>query len=141
MTPPVPLIDEKVPLAYDFCDPLAIWARDKKMHLDLGKRVRELRQQLGLTQKQLAVQLGASPSYVSKVERNRLHFGDYPSEKFIHKLAEELNADEDELLLLANHVPEAIKKRIRERPDVFLTLADLDDESLNRLLVSIRNAG
>jgi len=40
--------------------------------------------------------LGVRVSYISKVERDRLHFGDYPSEKFILKPAPQLDADEDE---------------------------------------------
>ncbi len=55
-----------------------------------------------------------SVSYISKVENGKLHFGDYPSEKFIHKLAGELKADEDELLLLADKVPASIRLRIRQ---------------------------
>ncbi len=72
--------------------------------MQFGKRVRELREQRALTQKELAERLDVSPSYVNKVERERLHFGDYPSAKFIHKLAEELDADEAQLLLLADKV-------------------------------------
>jgi transcriptional regulator with XRE-family HTH domain len=78
-----------------------------------------------------------SISYISKVENEKLHFGDYPSEKFIHKLAAELDADEDELLLLADKVPDALRQRIRERPDVFNAVADLDNESMDQLLQQI----
>jgi transcriptional regulator with XRE-family HTH domain len=79
-----------------------------------------------------------SVSYISKVENESLHFGDYPSEKFIHKLADELDADEDELLLLSDRVPEALRKRIRERPEVFNAVADLDDKSMDQLLKHIQ---
>ena len=78
--------------------------------------------------------MGVSFSYISKVENERLHFGDYPSEKFIHKLAHELDADEDELLLLADKVPEGIRRRIRENPEAFRKIAELTDNDLNRLL-------
>ena len=91
-----------------------------------GKRVRELREQHGLTQRDLARRLDVSPSYVNKVERERLHFGDYPSAKFIHKLADELDADEDELLLLADKVPVGLLKRIRERPEAFRRFSEVD---------------
>lgn len=60
-------------------------------------------------------------TYISKVENAKLHFGDFPSEKFII-LAEELEADEEELLLMADKVPERISKRVRERPDAFRVL-------------------
>jgi transcriptional regulator with XRE-family HTH domain len=71
---------------------------------------------------------------ISKVENERLHFGDYPSEKFIHRLASELNADEDELLLLADKVPESMPQRIRERPDAIRAFAMLDDRTMDELL-------
>ena len=102
--------------------------------MQFGKRVRELRAQKGWTQKGLADRLDVSVSYISKVENERLHFGDYPSEKFIHKLADELKADEDELLLLADKVPAGIRKRIREKPEAFKRFASLDDESIDELL-------
>jgi transcriptional regulator with XRE-family HTH domain len=81
--------------------------------------------------------MGVSDTYVCKVENDNLHFGDYPSEKFIHKLAEVLDADEDELLLMADKLPESIRKRVRERPDVFRILARLDDESLDGLIAQV----
>ena len=102
--------------------------------MQFGQRVRELRDQRGLTQKELAERLDVSPSYVNKVERERLHFGDYPSAKFIQKLAGELDADEDELLLLSDRVPDALRQRIRERPEVFKAVADLDDKSMDQLM-------
>jgi len=105
--------------------------------MQFSQRVRELRHHRGLTQKELAELLDVSPSYINKVERNRLHFGDCPSAKFISRLAEELDADEDELLLLADKVPEGIRKRIRERPDAFRRFAALDDRTLDKLLSRI----
>ncbi|EMI44541.1 hypothetical protein RRSWK_03045 [Rhodopirellula sp. SWK7] len=81
--------------------------------------------------------MGVSVSYISKVENGKLHFGDYPSEKFIHKLADELKADEDELLLLADKVPGSIRKRIRQRPELFRRLAKLDNATLDSLAASL----
>lgn len=102
--------------------------------MQFGSRVREIREARGFTQRELADRLNVSVSYISKVENERLHFGDYPSEKFIHKLADELNADEDELLILTDRVPPSIRQRIRERPEAFRTLADLDDKAMDDLL-------
>jgi transcriptional regulator with XRE-family HTH domain len=105
--------------------------------MQFGTRVRQLRKAKGFTQRELAAQLGVSFTYVSKVENEKLHFGDYPSEKFIHKLADVLGVDEDELLLLADKVPETIRRRIREQPEEFRRLAELDQESLERLVSTI----
>ncbi|MGB7325494.1 MAG: helix-turn-helix transcriptional regulator [Rubripirellula sp.] len=102
-----------------------------------GQRVRQWRSLRSLTQTDLASRMNVSVSYISKVENEKLHFGDYPSEKFIHKLAVELKADEDELLLLADKVPPTIRKRIREQPAEFRRLAQLDHKTLARLVNSI----
>lgn len=40
----------------------------------------------------------------------------------------------DELLLLAEKVPDEIKKRVIERPDAFRKIAQLDDKTLDKLL-------
>jgi hypothetical protein len=42
--------------------------------------------------------------------------------------------DEDELLLLAEKIPAAIRKRLFERPEVFRVLANLDDRALDRVM-------
>ncbi|MBI1249030.1 helix-turn-helix domain-containing protein [bacterium] len=102
--------------------------------MQFGERVRELRKQRGLTQQKLAVLLEVSLSYISKVENERLNAGDYPSEAFVLKLAKALDADEDELLLLTDRVPEVIRKRIQEQPRAFRIVASLDDASLERMI-------
>ena len=102
--------------------------------MNFGEYVKTLRNNCQLTQAQLAKRLDVSMSYISKVERGRLHFGDYPSEKFIHKLAEELDADEDELLMLADKVPLSIRRRIRERPEVFQVIAKMNDKQIDKLM-------
>ena len=105
--------------------------------MQFGERVRLLREAQKLTQRELAERLGVSVSYISKVENERLHFGDYPSEKFIHRLSTELRADEDELLLLTDRVPLSIRKRIQEQPNEFRLLAQLDRKSLEQLVDGI----
>ena len=102
-----------------------------------GERVRELRAGCGLTQQQVADRTTVSISYISKVENAKLQFGDFPSEKFIHKLAAELNGDEDELLLLAEKVPASIRTRIQQRPELLRKLAKLDRRSLDELELSL----
>ena len=101
--------------------------------MPFGEKIRLLRAQSAMTQQDLADRMGVSVSYISKVENEKLHFGDYPSEKFIHKLAEELKADEDELLLLADKVPASIRRRIRQRPELFRRIANMDKQDLDRL--------
>ncbi|MFN7893294.1 MAG: helix-turn-helix domain-containing protein [Pirellula sp.] len=105
--------------------------------MQFGERVRELRVLRGLTQQIIADRMSVSVSYISKVENGKLHFGDYPSEKFIHKLAGELQADEDELLLLADKVPASIRVRIQQSPELFRKLAKMDKRLLDVLEGSI----
>ena len=109
--------------------------------MQFGEKVRILRAQKAMTQQDLADCMGVSVSYISKVENGKLHFGDYPSEKFIHKLASELKANEDELLLLADKVPASIRKRIRQRPELFRKLAAMDKQTLDALESSIGMGG
>lgn len=102
-----------------------------------GDRVRELRKRQGLGQRALAARVGVNFTYVSKIENHHLDFGDHPSEALIHKLADALEADEDELMLLAQRIPDQIRKRVIERPEVFRQLAQLDDTTLDWLIGQI----
>jgi len=107
--------------------------------MQFGQRVRELRKSKSLSQRALGERIGVSFTYVSKIENGKLDFGDYPSEALIHRLAEALDADEDELLILAEKIPEPIRRRVFERPDAFRVLADVDDSTLDALIVQVGN--
>ena len=102
-----------------------------------GQRIRELRKDKGLGQRALGKLVGVSFTYISKVENHQLDFGECPSEELIRKLAKALDTDEDELLLLAEKIPEPIRKRVLQRPDAFRKLASLDDKTLDAVLVQI----
>src|SRR5262249_62025976 len=97
--------------------------------MTFGERVRELRKAKNLTLRELAAKLKVNFTYLSKIENQRLSFGEYPSEDLIRKLAKALDGDVDELLLLAQKIPEDIKKRVIQRPDAFRKIARLDDET------------
>lgn len=99
-----------------------------------GERIRELRKAHNLTQKELGDLVGVTFAYISKVENERLDFGDYPSEALIGKLASALEADEDELMLLAKKIPESLRQRVFERPDAFRKFASLTNADIDRLL-------
>ena len=105
--------------------------------MGFGETIRNLRKAKGLSQRALGEQVRVSFTYVSKIENEKLDFGDYPSEELIRKLAKALDADEDELLLLAEKVPEPIRRRVMERPDAFRKFATLDDATLDGLLVQL----
>ena len=102
-----------------------------------GERIRELRQEKGMTLRDLAPLIGIGFTYLCKVENGKLDFGDYPSDALIHRLADALQTDEDELVVLAERVPERIRKRVIQRPDVFGALANCDDATLDKLMTDI----
>jgi HTH-type transcriptional regulator, competence development regulator len=103
------------------------------MMMKFAEKLRTLRQARHVSQRALAMAVGVDHTYLSKIENAKLNFGDYPSEELICKLAEALEADPNELLLLAGKIPPAVKQRVIERPDVFLKLATLDDATLDVL--------
>ena len=103
-----------------------------------GDRIRAIRTAKGFSQRALGERVGVSFTYISKVENGKLDFGDYPSEDLIRRLAAALDADEEELLLLAEKIPEAIRRRFFERPDAFRLIARLDDKRLDRVLAFLR---
>lgn len=104
--------------------------------MTFGQKIRQLRLGKGLSLRKLAPLVGVGFTYLSRVENERLNYGDYPSEALIHKLADVLGGDEDELLLLAHKVPPLIKKRLFERPEVFRQLATMSDRELDKMLAS-----
>lgn len=106
-----------------------------------GQRVRELRRAKNLGQRALAAKVGVSFTYVSRIENENLDFGPYPSEELIVKIAAALDADADDLMLLAKKIPEPIRQRVLERPDAFRKLAALDDETLDLVLAEADNLG
>lgn len=70
-----------------------------------GVRLRALRRERGLTQRQLADQVGLDFTYLSKLENG----ADIPGEKAVERLARELRADPDELLALAGRLPAELR--------------------------------
>ena len=105
--------------------------------MTFGKRVRQLRHAKEWSLRDLAAKVDVGFTYLSRVENERLNFGDYPSDALIHRLAEALEADEEELLILAKKVPEPVKKRFLQRPDAFRAFASCDDATLDKLMAEI----
>lgn len=77
----------------------------------LGKRVREYRQKLGLTQFQLAEKLGIDDKHLSRIELGR----NMPQPVIIAKLAEVFNI-EPKCLFEFNHLasPAEVRKELKE---------------------------
>jgi hypothetical protein len=56
---------------------------------------------------------------LSRVEKKRLNLGDDPFGASIHRSVAALEVDDEELRILAQRVPEFVKKRLLQRPDAF----------------------
>ena len=70
--------------------------------MTFGQRLRELRKDKGLSQRELASRVGISFTYLSKIENGAMH---PPRGKTITALANALDTDADELFGLAKKVP------------------------------------
>lgn len=82
--------------------------------MTFGEKIRQLRKAKELSQRDLASKVKVNFTYISKIENEKLDFGDYPSEELILKLARVLDADADDLLILAEKIPESLKKRVMD---------------------------
>jgi len=86
-----------------------------------GARLRELRIQAHLTQRELADKINVDFSYLSKIENEVLP---PPSEKVILRLTEVLNADRDELITLAGRIPADIAQMLKNQKALQLLRSD-----------------
>jgi HTH-type transcriptional regulator, competence development regulator len=105
--------------------------------MTFGERVRHLRHAKDWSLRDLAGKVGVGFTYLSRVENERLNFGDYLSDALIHRLADASDADEEGLLILAKPIPEPVEKRALQRPDAFLAFAGYDDATLDKLVWEI----
>ena len=81
--------------------------------MSFGKRLRQLRLDQRLNQKELAARVGIDFTYLSKLENDRM---EPPGEETIQRLAAALSADATELMLLARKVPSDLKPIITQSP-------------------------
>lgn len=102
--------------------------------MNVGRKIRELRLARRLTLRDLATRIGVGSTYLCKIENQKLPNGRPPSKKLIHKLADELGANEEELLLVAGKFPDSFHERVCERPDVFRAVACMSNRQMDRLL-------
>lgn len=100
----------------------------------VGQRIREIRKERNLTQRQLAEKVGINFTYLSRVENDRLDADQTPREETLQKIARALEADPDELLLLARRIPGSFRERILAQPGIFRRIIQLSDEALEELL-------
>jgi transcriptional regulator with XRE-family HTH domain len=112
----------------------------KSQDLSFGDRLRELRKAKGLTQKGLAAKVDLDFTYLSKVETGS---AEPPREDKIRKLAAALNADAEELVLLAGKVPKELRRVVTENsaaPTLLRALRDKEFtvEELEALMAKLK---
>src|SRR6266702_6517946 len=111
--------------------------------MEFGRRLRDLRKQKNVSQRDLAAQVGIDFTYLSKIEVGR---SAPPSEEVIRHIAQVLDADEDELINLAGKVPKDLKVVLEESPQAVellrvLSERKLPDETYRRMLDLARESG
>lgn len=87
--------------------------KTKGSWMTFGQKMRSLHLSHKMTQRELAEYLDVDFTYLSKLENGKMH---RPSENFIVRLANGLNADADELLILAGRIPSDIYDIIIANP-------------------------
>lgn len=103
----------------------------------VGERIREIRRSRNLTQRELADRVGINFTYLSRVENDRLDDEQTPREETLQRIARALDADPDELLLLARRIPDSYRDRILSQPGVFRKLLNLSDDALEEMVRSM----
>jgi transcriptional regulator with XRE-family HTH domain len=78
-----------------------------------GAEIRKLRANKKLSLRELATKVGIDFSYLSKIENER---GLPPSEDTIRRLAKELDADPEVLILLAGKIPWGLEQYLLSQP-------------------------
>lgn len=80
--------------------------------MSLGKTIRNLRKEKGVSIKVMAPQVKVDHTYLSKIEN------DYaaPSAEVLGRLASYFEYDRDELMLLADRIPDDIREILQTNP-------------------------
>lgn len=103
--------------------------------MGFGNHIRQEREKLGLSVREVARRLQRNATYLSKIEREELP---PPSEEVIRKLAEILNQEPEGLVILAGRIPDDLLIIIRENPAEFgvliRSLRGATPESITRLV-------
>ena len=105
----------------------------------LGKLIRKLRKEKGLSLRKLAEKVDISFVNIAHIENGRV----VTSEKVIKQLAKALDYDVDKLLAVADSVNEDIKKIIKKMPtavpDFLRTAKNLTEDEWKELTDQIKN--
>jgi transcriptional regulator with XRE-family HTH domain len=101
---------------------------EQRRTMEFGRRLRDLRKQKNVSQRDLAAQVGIDFTYLSKIEVGR---SAPPSEEVIRHIARVLDANEDDLINLAGKVPKDLKAVLEESPQAVELLRVLSERKLS----------
>lgn len=93
--------------------------------MDFGERARQIRKERGLSQRALAEACGIDFTYLSKIENSRI---EPPSEDVIRRIASSLDAEADELIVLAGKFPSDLEQELRTPERVKAIRRSLDGD-------------
>jgi SOS regulatory protein LexA len=98
----------------------------------VGHLIRKLREERGVTQRQLAQAIGSNYTYLSKIENGRLDH--LPSSKTLIAIADALGIDRDWLLTECGRPPEKLTQSIVSHAEFFRRLGQLRGKQLDAAL-------
>lgn len=107
--------------------------------MNFGLHLRRMRLDRHISQRDLAKQIGIDFTYISKIEGGHIA---PPSEDVIRKIAQVLNADENDLINQAGKVPAEIKVMLHNNPlltELLRVLSEktLPDETYGKMLLLV----
>jgi len=80
--------------------------------MKLSQKLKSLRKGKGIGIKPLAEELSVNYTYLSKIENDKAN----PSKETIKRIANYFNVNVDELMILADKIPDDIERILRENP-------------------------
>lgn len=86
------------------------------MKSNFGEYLRNIRKQSDISIRKLAELVNVNYTYISKIENGQLN---PPSEDVIVKIANILMVDSDNLMVMADKIPNDIIKKLLEKPGLF----------------------
>lgn len=80
--------------------------------MKIGKKIKLLRQKKGIGIKPLAKKLDVNYTYLSKIENDKAN----PSKETIKRMATFFNINADELMILADKIPDDVERILKDNP-------------------------
>ena len=110
------------------------------MDKSLGKTLKQFREMMGLTLREVQKETGISNAYISQIENGSVNM---PTPNKLFKLSETLNIPFDDLMRLAGHVVPKVNEKgetVKKLTNVqtFLSSTDLTDKEEEQLVDFIK---